>query len=172
MYYLSVSLTYRGQAGFKFAECSQSFYQGRLMNFGAWNECALNGNTSHCSFYSKLFECFSALLSANSVGVDKEAQAASKGSAEAASLEEIMATNTAARPQHPSNMSPRARANSIQSNRAQASSGSPMRISSNSPPGSIAGVLAIGGGRERNNVMNIPMLKALFLHATKNDKTC
>jgi hypothetical protein len=35
-----------------FTRCAQSYYQGRLLNFGACNECALNGNAGNCSFYS------------------------------------------------------------------------------------------------------------------------
>ena len=35
-----------------FTRCAQSYYQGRLLNFGACNECALNGNAANCSFYS------------------------------------------------------------------------------------------------------------------------
>lgn len=56
-------------------------------NFGACNECALNGNAARCSFYSKPFDSFS-VVRANSVGVGKEGKTASKGSAESPSLEE------------------------------------------------------------------------------------
>ncbi|KAI8933527.1 hypothetical protein NX059_002629 [Plenodomus lindquistii] len=72
-----------------FELCSQSYYQGRLLNFGACNECALNGNASRCTFYNRP----ATLTEANSPP-----------------LAEIEATQSNHRPQHPSFPSARVRA--------------------------------------------------------------
>lgn len=45
-----------------FTRCAQSYYQGCLLNFGACNECALNGNAGNCSFYSTFRPHFSNAL--------------------------------------------------------------------------------------------------------------
>jgi hypothetical protein len=48
-------------AGHHFRNCAQSYYQGHILNFGACNECALNGNSARCTFYSESFRRCSTL---------------------------------------------------------------------------------------------------------------
>ncbi|EUC27202.1 hypothetical protein COCCADRAFT_10141 [Bipolaris zeicola 26-R-13] len=117
-------------ANIQFANCSQSYYQGMLLNWGACNECVLNGGTTKCSFYSR------PLVPAG---------------AASPSLQEVLATQSTSRPNHPNFPSPGRRERAL-SGASRMSIGSPppdRRSSIGSPParGSPLGPRGRGAGR-------------------------
>jgi len=113
-----------------FAQCAQSFYQGHVLNYGACNNCALNGNGQRCSF-ARRPEGYKQMYSSPSI-------------------EEVLATAAVTRPQHPEHPSPQSVRMRSRSNSAVSMTSAPGISPAHSRMSSLTlsprGALAIRGG--------------------------